>query len=94
MYYGVFRYVICQDITSGKRGGKAIERQVEIKSIWESPWWRTRTAYDTMSTRLKRHTHGMHAKLSRTHVWVGMDPFESNRVSLGSNQAGFGPVHA
>jgi hypothetical protein len=32
MYYVVFRYVICQDIASRKRGGMAIERQVEIKS--------------------------------------------------------------
>jgi hypothetical protein len=32
MYYDVFRYVICQDITSGRRGRMAIERQVEIKS--------------------------------------------------------------
>jgi hypothetical protein len=32
MYYAVFRYVICQDITSGRRGKMAIERQVEIKS--------------------------------------------------------------
>jgi hypothetical protein len=33
IYYGVFRYAICQDIASGKRGRKVIERQVEIKSI-------------------------------------------------------------
>jgi hypothetical protein len=32
MYYIVFRYVICQDIASGRRGRMAIERQVEIKS--------------------------------------------------------------
>jgi hypothetical protein len=32
MYYVVFRYVICQDIASGRRGRKVIERQVEIKS--------------------------------------------------------------
>jgi hypothetical protein len=32
MYYVVFRYVICQDIASGRRGRTAIERQVEIKS--------------------------------------------------------------
>jgi hypothetical protein len=31
IYYVVFRYVICQDIASGRRGRKAIERQVEIK---------------------------------------------------------------
>jgi hypothetical protein len=31
-YYFVFRYVICQDIASGRRGRTAIERQVEIKS--------------------------------------------------------------
>jgi hypothetical protein len=31
-YYVVFRYVICQDIASGRRGRTAIERQVEIKS--------------------------------------------------------------
>jgi hypothetical protein len=33
MYYVVFRYAICQDITNGRRGNKAIERQVELKSI-------------------------------------------------------------
>jgi hypothetical protein len=32
MYYVLFRYVICQDITSGRRGSSAIERQAEIKS--------------------------------------------------------------
>jgi hypothetical protein len=32
MYYVVFRYVIYQDIASGRRGRTAIERQVEIKS--------------------------------------------------------------
>jgi hypothetical protein len=32
MYYVVIRYVICQDIASGRRGRMAIERQVEIKS--------------------------------------------------------------
>jgi hypothetical protein len=32
MYYVVFRYVIYQDIASGRRGRMAIERQVEIKS--------------------------------------------------------------
>jgi hypothetical protein len=31
-YYVVFRYAICQDIASGRRGRTAIERQVEIKS--------------------------------------------------------------
>jgi hypothetical protein len=31
MYYVVFRYVICQDIASGRRGRTAIKRQVEIK---------------------------------------------------------------
>jgi hypothetical protein len=36
MYYVVFRYVICQDIASGRRGRKAIERQVEIKFTLES----------------------------------------------------------
>jgi hypothetical protein len=33
MYYVVFRHVVCQDISSGRRGRKVIERQVEIKSI-------------------------------------------------------------
>jgi hypothetical protein len=32
MYYIVFRYVICQNIASGRRGRMAIKRQVEIKS--------------------------------------------------------------
>jgi hypothetical protein len=32
MYYVVFRYVICQDIASGRRGRMAIKRQAEIKS--------------------------------------------------------------
>jgi hypothetical protein len=32
IYYIVFRYVICQDIASGRRGRMATERQVEIKS--------------------------------------------------------------
>jgi hypothetical protein len=32
MYYVVFRYVICQDIASRRRGRMAINRQVEIKS--------------------------------------------------------------
>jgi hypothetical protein len=32
MYYVVFRYVVCQDIASGRRGRTAIERQAEIKS--------------------------------------------------------------
>jgi hypothetical protein len=32
MYYVVFRYVIYQDIASGRRGRTTIERQVEIKS--------------------------------------------------------------
>jgi hypothetical protein len=32
MYYVLFRYVICQDIASGRRGRTAIEREVEIKS--------------------------------------------------------------
>jgi hypothetical protein len=32
MYYVAFRYVICQDITSGRRGRTAIERQMDIKS--------------------------------------------------------------
>jgi hypothetical protein len=32
MYYVVFRYLIYQDIASGRRGRTAIERQVEIKS--------------------------------------------------------------
>jgi hypothetical protein len=32
MYYFVFRYVIYQDIASGRRRTKAIERQVKIKS--------------------------------------------------------------
>jgi hypothetical protein len=32
MYYVVFRYVIYQDIASGRRGRMTIERQVEIKS--------------------------------------------------------------
>jgi hypothetical protein len=36
-------------------------------------------------------THGMHAKLGRAHIWVGMYQFESNRVSLGPNKVGFGP---
>jgi hypothetical protein len=31
-YYVVFRYVICQDIASGRIGSTTIERQVEIKS--------------------------------------------------------------
>jgi hypothetical protein len=31
-YYVVFRYVIYQDIASGRRGRTGIERQVEIKS--------------------------------------------------------------
>jgi hypothetical protein len=31
-YCVVFRYVICQDIASGRRGRTAIKRQVEIKS--------------------------------------------------------------
>jgi hypothetical protein len=45
-----------------------------------------------MSTRLRRITHmACGAKLGRTHIWIGMYPFESNRVSLGPNQAGFGP---
>jgi hypothetical protein len=57
-----------------------------------STWWRTRTAYDTMSTRLRRATHLAYVlKLGRTHIWVGMYPFESNRVSLGPNQTCFGP---
>jgi hypothetical protein len=33
MYYIEFRYVTCQDMSSGRRGRKVIERQVEIKSI-------------------------------------------------------------
>jgi hypothetical protein len=32
MYYVVFRYVICQDISSGRRGRMVIKRQAEIKS--------------------------------------------------------------
>jgi hypothetical protein len=32
IYYVVFRYVIYQDISSGRRGRMVIERQVEIKS--------------------------------------------------------------
>jgi hypothetical protein len=32
MYYVLFRYVISQDITSGRRGRSAIKRQAEIKS--------------------------------------------------------------
>jgi hypothetical protein len=32
MYYVVFRYVLYQDIASGRRGRMAIERQAEIKS--------------------------------------------------------------
>jgi hypothetical protein len=32
MYYVQFRYVICQDIASGRRGRTTIERQAEIKS--------------------------------------------------------------
>jgi hypothetical protein len=32
MYYVAFRYVIYQDISSGRRGRTTIERQVEIKS--------------------------------------------------------------
>jgi hypothetical protein len=32
MYYVLCRYVIYQDIASGRRGRTAIERQVEIKS--------------------------------------------------------------
>jgi hypothetical protein len=32
MYNVVFRYVMCQDIASGRRGWTAIETQVEIKS--------------------------------------------------------------
>jgi hypothetical protein len=32
IYYVVFRYVICQDIASGRRGRTSIERQLEIKS--------------------------------------------------------------
>jgi hypothetical protein len=56
-----------------------------------STWWRTRTAYDTMSTRLRRATHmACMLKLGRTHIWVGMYPFESNQVGLGPNQACFG----
>jgi hypothetical protein len=31
MYYVVFRYVICQDIASGRRGRTTIKRQAEIK---------------------------------------------------------------
>jgi hypothetical protein len=27
-----------------------------VKSTWESPWWRTTTAYDMMSTCLRRAT--------------------------------------
>jgi hypothetical protein len=38
-----------------------------------------------------RHTQGLRAKLGQTHVWISMYSFESNRVSLGPNQAGFGP---
>jgi hypothetical protein len=33
MYYCVFRCVICQDIARGRKGRKAIERQVEIKHM-------------------------------------------------------------
>jgi hypothetical protein len=33
----------------------------------------------------ERHTHGLHAKLGQTHIWVGIYPFESNRVNLGPN---------
>jgi hypothetical protein len=55
-------------------------------------WWRTRTAYDTMSTCLRHATHmACMLKLGKTHIWVGMYLFESNWVSLGSNQVGFGP---
>jgi hypothetical protein len=32
MYYIVFRYVICQDIASGRRERTMMKRQVEIKS--------------------------------------------------------------
>jgi hypothetical protein len=31
-YYFVFRYVICQDIASGRRGRTAIEKKVEMMS--------------------------------------------------------------
>jgi hypothetical protein len=32
MYYVVFRYAICQDIASERRGRTTIEGEVEIKS--------------------------------------------------------------
>jgi hypothetical protein len=56
----------------------------------KSMWWRTRTTYDMMSTRLRHATHmACVPKLGRTHIWVGMYPFELNQVSLGPNQAGW-----
>jgi hypothetical protein len=58
----------------------------------ESTRWRTRTTYDTMSICLRRATlMACVPELGRTHVWVGMYQFESNRVRLGPNQVGFGP---
>jgi hypothetical protein len=45
-----------------------------------------------MSTRLRRATHMAYMpELGRTHVWVGMCLFESNRVRLGPNQVSLGP---
>jgi hypothetical protein len=39
------------------------------------------------------HTHGLRAKLGRTHVWVVMYQFEFNRVSLGQTRLVLGQVY-
>jgi hypothetical protein len=59
----------------------------------ESTRWCARIAFDVMSTieSKARYTHGLRAKIGRTHVWVGMYQFETNRVRLGPKQVGFGP---
>jgi hypothetical protein len=61
-----------------------LHEQEHMIAYWDFLW-------QDVYTSKACHTHGLHAKLGQTHVWVGIYPFESNRVSLGPNQVGFGP---
>jgi hypothetical protein len=70
----------------------AIEASGDQVCMSESMWWRTSTIYDTISTSLRCATLMAYVpELGRTHVWVGIYQFESNRVRSGPNQVGFGP---
>jgi hypothetical protein len=51
MYNVVFRYVMCQDIASGRRGWTAIETQVEIKSA------RVRARDGALGLHMTRYLH-------------------------------------